>query len=210
MSDGWTALFDGSGLDHWRGYHREDLPSGWRVEDSVLAFVPGADGGDIVSRDQYGDFELTLEWRISEGGNSGIFYRAAEQRDNVWETGPEMQVLDNARHVDGRSPLTSAGANYGLYAPAEDVTRPPGEWNEVRIVARGAHVEHWLNGRKLLEYEQGSPEWQERVRQSKFATMPDYGRQLRGYIALQDHGDRVWYRNIRIRRLGEPAADSGP
>jgi len=198
----WIALFDGTSLDAWRGYRRSDMPSAWQVRDGTLAFVPGTDdGGDIVTRDQFDDFELVLEWRISPGGNSGIFYRGAESTNYIFETAAEMQVLDNAGHADGQSPLTSAGSNFGLYAAARDVTHPVGEWNEARIVARGPHVEHWLNGVKLLEYEQGSDEWKARVVDTKFAAWPEYGTRMRGHIGLQDHGDPVWFRSIRVRRL---------
>ena len=198
----WTVLFDGTSLDAWRGYRRDDVPSAWRIEDGALAFVPGAsDGGDIVTRDQFGDFELELEWRVAPGANSGIFYRALETQSYIFETAAEMQVLDNDGHADGGSPLTSAGSNFGLYAAEPDVTKPIGEWNVARIVARGSHVEHWLNGTKLLEYEQGSDDWKARVANSKFAAWPEYGKSVTGHIGLQDHGDTVWYRNIRIRPL---------
>ena len=198
---GWIALFDGTSLDAWRGYNRTDVPSAWQIQDSTLAFTPGGDGGDIVTREPFDDFELTLEWRISPGGNSGIFYRGLETGDYLYESAAEMQVLDNAGHADGESPLTSAGSNFALYPAAEDVTNPVGEWNEARIIARGPHVEHWLNGIKLLEYEQGSDEWKARAADSKFAGWEDYGTATSGHIGLQDHGDPVWYRNIRIRRL---------
>ena len=200
---GWVALLD-SGLRHWRGYKRQDVPAAWKVVGDTLAFTPVADQrqrGDIVTREQYGDFELAYEWKVSPGGNSGVFYRADEAHEHGWETGPEMQVLDNARHQDGKNPLTSAGAAYAIYAPSADVTRPAGEWNEARIVARGPRVEHWLNGRKVVEYEQGGPDWRRRVNASKFKEMPDYGTLMSGHIALQDHGDPVWFRNVRIRRL---------
>jgi len=199
----WVALVDAT-ASHWRGYKRQDLPAAWKVVGDTLAFTPVADTsqrGDIVTRDQYGDFELAYEWKVPPGGNSGVYYRADEDHAHGWETGPEMQVLDNKRHPDGKTPLTSAGAAYALYAPSEDVTRPAGEWNEARIVARGPHVEHWLNGKKVVEYEQGSADWQKRMKTSKFNAMPDYGKRMSGHIVLQDHGDPVWYRNIRIRRL---------
>lgn len=197
----WEVLFDGSSLDRWRGYREDRPPPGWVIEDSTLAFVPGAGGGDLITREQYGDFELVLDWRISPGGNSGIFYRATEEGDYAFETGAEMQVLDNDGHADGESPLTSAGSNFGLYPAMEDVTRPVGEWNRARIVARGPEVQHWLNGSMVVEYRQGSDEWRERVAETKFADWPEYGEAMRGHIGLQDHGDRVWYRDIRIRRL---------
>jgi predicted dehydrogenase len=160
-------------------------------------------GGDLITREQYDDFELELEWRISEGGNSGIFYRVSEDAEysRTYQTGPEFQVLDNDGHSDGVTEAHRAGANYALHAPSRDVTRPVGEWNTVRIVADSAHVEHWLNGEKIVEYEQWSDEWQRLVDESKFIDMPGYGQYHRGHIALQDHGDRVWYRNVRIRPL---------
>lgn len=201
---GWVTLFDGSDLDHWRGFQRDDVPSGWRIENGTLAFVPGqGDGGDLITRDEYDDFVLELEWMISERGNSGIFYRVSEkpEYDYTFLTGPEYQVLDNTGHADGLTAEHQAGANYALHAPARDVSRPVGEWNTARIVADSAHVEHWLNGEKILEYEQWSEEWERLVEESKFIEMPGYGRYHRGHIALQDHGDPVWYRNIRIRSL---------
>lgn len=202
-ANGWRVLFDGSDLSAWRGYKRQDVPPAWRIENGTLTFAPAGDGngGDLITRDQYGDFELTLEWKISPGGNSGIMYRVTEAADRTYETGPEMQVLDNSMHQDGKNPLTSAGSDYALYAPARDVTRPVGEWNAVRILVRGNHVEHWLNGEKVVEYELGSPDWEAKVKASKFAEWPGYGRASRGHIALQDHGDRVWYRNVKIRAL---------
>jgi hypothetical protein len=142
-----------------------------------------------------------LEWKVGPAGNSGIMFRVTGDAKLPYETGPEMQVLDNAGHKDGAAPVTAAGSNYALHAPVRDVTRPVGEWNAVRLVVRGAHVEHWLNGVKLLEYELWSPDWEARVKASKFATMPGYGRAKRGHLVLQDHNDPVWYRNIRVRPL---------
>jgi hypothetical protein len=201
-AQGWQVLFDGtdtSAREAWTGYGREEFPAGWEVQDGGLART--GPGGDLVSVESYEDFELGLEWRVAPGGNSGIFFHVGDGRGAVWETGPEMQVLDNAGHPDGRHPRTSAGANYALHAPARDATRPPGEWNRVRLVVDRGHVEHWLNGHLLLQYRLGSDDWRARVAASKFAAMPDYGRLGRGRIALQDHGDPVWYRDIRIRRL---------
>jgi hypothetical protein len=151
--------------------------------------------------EQFANFELRLEWMVAPGGNSGIFYRVTEDSNQTYKTGPEMQVLDDARHADGQSRLTSAGACYGLYPAPAGVVRPAGEWNQVRIVVNGPHVEHWLNGQKVVEYELGSPDWRERVSRSKFRDWPGFGEARRGHIALQDHGDRVAYRNIRIRVL---------
>ena len=196
---GWQLLFDGKTTTGWRGYRKDSMPRGWQVLDGALTRVDSA--GDIVTAGQYANFELTLEWQVARGGNSGIFYRVSEDGDYPWRSGPEMQVLDDAGHPDGRSRLTSAGALYGLYPAPAGVVRPAGEWNAVRIVLNGHHVEHWLNGVKVVEAELGSPDWEARVKQSKFLEMPRYGRNASGHIGLQDHGDRVAYRNIKIRPL---------
>ena len=198
---GWRVLFDGKSAAGWRGFKGASLPSGWIVKDGALTRV--AEAGDIVTDDVFRDFELTLEWKVAAGGNSGIFYRVSEAPElkYVWESGPEMQVLDDARHPDGGKPETSAGACYGLYAAPRGISRPAGEWNQVRILVRGKRVEHWLNGTRIVAYELGSQDWEERVRESKFAQMPRYGREPTGHIALQDHGDWVAYRNIKIRVL---------
>jgi hypothetical protein len=202
---GWRLLFDGETTAGWRGFKSPTLPSGWQVIDGALTRV--AQAGDIVSDAEFQDFELTLEWKVAPGGNSGIFFRVSEAPglESVWQTGPEMQVLDDARHQDGQRPETSAGAGYGLYPAPRGVVRPAGEWNQVRLLVQGKHVEHWLNGRQVVEYELGSPDWEDRVRRSKFGEMPRYGREPTGHIALQDHGDWVAYRNIKIRVLDSAA-----
>ena len=197
-SAGWRLLFDGT-LEGWRGYQRADVPAGWSVEDGILTFTPGVGAGDLMTAQQFGDFELALEWRIGDGGNSGIFYRATEAERAPYWTGPEYQILHNAGHPDGGAPETSAGSNYALHPPAEDVTRLVGEWNTVRIVADGARVQHWMNGVKIVEYELWTDEWRALVASTKFADWPGYGMAPTGHIGLQDHGDPVWFRNIRIR-----------
>lgn len=197
---GWRLLFDGQSPRGWRGYKKDRFPDGWQVRDGCLVRV--GPGGDICTEEEFDNFELQLEWRISAGGNSGIFFRVDESAGWPWETGPEMQVLDNAEHADGRNPKTSAGSNYALHAPVRDVTEPVGLFNRVRLVVHGPHVEHWLNGVKVVEYALGSPEWEQLVAESKFKSMPRFGRVARGRIVLQDHGDRVWYRNIKVRPLG--------
>jgi hypothetical protein len=196
---GFTLLFNGTSLDGWRGYKAEAVPAGWKAMRGEL--VRDGAGGDLMTKEQFADFELRLEWKISKGGNSGIMFRVGTDAEYPWATGPEFQVLDNGGHKDGQSPLTAAGSNYAVHAPVKDVTRPVGEWNDARLIVRGMHVEHWMNGVKLLEYEIGSADWEKRVKASKFGEMPGYGRLPRGYIALQDHGDAVAYRNIRIRKL---------
>ena len=196
---GWKLLFDGKTTAGWRGYKMDSMPSGWQVINGELTRVAAA--GDIIAKDTYANFELALEWNISPGGNSGVFYRASEDDDAIYWSAPEMQVLDDARHPDGKSRLTAAGADYGLYPSPAGVVRPAGEWNAVRVVIKGNHVEHWLNGVKVVEYELGSPDWEAKVKASKFAPHPHYGRNASGYIGLQDHGDRVAFRNIKIRVL---------
>lgn len=198
---GWELLFDGETLDGWRGYHDPGLPQNWGIEDGTMHRFDS--GGDIITRDTFSNFELSLEWKVAEGGNSGIFYLAELGYEGIWESAPEMQVLDDERHADGQSPLTSAGANYGLYAAPRGVVNPAGEWNHARIVVDGDYVEHWLNGKLVVEYVLGSAEWAALVANSKFDQWPDYGTARSGHIGLQDHGDPVWYRNIKIRTTGE-------
>jgi hypothetical protein len=201
VADGWRLLFDGRSLDGWRGYGMDRAPGGWTAEDGVLRFTPGIEGGDLLHSERFSDFELALEWRIEEGGNSGIFFHVVEDYDWAFESGPEMQILDDAHHPDGANPLTSAGSNYALHAPVNPSIRPVGEWNEVRIRVEGPRVEHWLNGSKIVEYERWTDEWTALVAASKFAEMPGYGLAREGHIDLQDHGDPVWFRNIRVRVL---------
>lgn len=196
---GWRLLFDGKSVAGWRGFKAEKPPEGWKAVDGVL--TREGKGGDLLTVEEFGDFELSLEWKIEKGGNSGIFYRAVEDSDAVYWSGPEMQILDNAGHQDGKNTATSAGSNYALHPPVRDVTKPVGEWNDVRIIVKGAHAEHWMNGVKLLEYELWSPDWEARVKASKFGKYPGYGRAKTGHIGLQDHGNPVWFRNIKIRTL---------
>ena len=200
QSEGWRLLFDGSTMDAWRGYQSQDVPGGWKVVDGTIAKEIST--GDIVTRDQFGDFELELEWKLGTGGNAGIFYRGTEEYEHIYWSAPEYQLLDDATAPDGHSRLTSAGADYGLYPSPAGILKPANEWNAARIIARGNHVEHWLNGQKLLEYELGSPDWEAKVKASKFGVWPNYGRAVRGYIAVQgDHDGTLSLRNIRIREL---------
>jgi len=196
---GWRLLFDGSTTGGWKSYTRPGMPEGWKVVDGALTRV--SPGGDIVTVDTFRNFEFSLEWQVLPGGNSGIFYRAADGAKAIYWSAPEMQVLDDARHVDGKSTWTSAGSAYGLYPVPRGVVKPAGEWNRVRLVINGNHVEHWLNDVKVVEYQLGSAEWSERVAGSKFAAWPEFGKAAEGRIGLQDHGDRVAYRSIKIRVL---------
>lgn len=198
-ASGWKLLFDGKTTNGWRGFKQKMAPSGWQAVDGELTRVGG--GGDLLTNEQYSSFELQLEWKVPPGGNSGIMYRVTEDAEETYHTGPEFQILDNARHRDGKNPLTSAGACYGLYAPSKDVTRPVGTWNHVRLVVDGFAVQHWLNGVMVARYATDSPDWKEKVAASKFNEWPQFGRGVKGHIVLQDHGDRVAFRNIKIREL---------
>jgi hypothetical protein len=199
-ADQWRKLFDGKSLDAWRGYKDTPVPSGWKVADGAL--VKDTPVADIVSKDEFGDFELELEWRIGEAGNSGVFYRGTEEYEHIYWSAPEYQLLDDAKASDNKTRLTCAGAAYALYPSPAGHLKPIGQWNATRIVARGAHIEHWLNGVKLVEYELWSPDWEAKAKDSKFKDWPNFGRAKRGHIALQgDHTGSLAFRNIRIREI---------
>ena len=199
---GFRLLFDGKSTGQWRGYRRKEFPKkGWEVENGTLHHKKGGGGGDLVTQRVFENFELKLEWRIAPHGNSGIMYLVTEEEPAPWMTGPEMQVLDNAAYHGGKNTWTSAGALYALIACAEDVSRPAMAWNQVRILKRGKHVEHWMNGVKVLSYELGGKRITRLIRQSKFGKMPRFAKASKGLISLQDHGDEVWYRGIKIREL---------
>jgi hypothetical protein len=196
---GWRLLFDGRTTAGWRGWKMDSMPSGWQVVDGTLKRVKPA--ADIITKEKFKNFELSLEWNIAKNGNSGIFYRASEDDNAIYWSAPEMQVLDDVGHPDGQSRLTAAGAAYGLYPSPVGVVKPAGQWNQVRLVVNGNHVEHWLNGVKVVEYELGSPDWEAKVKASKFAPHAHYGRNAEGYIGLQEHEYPVSFRNIKIRVL---------
>lgn len=196
----WQSLSGDEARRFWRGWKSPDLPDGWRVDGDVL----GKEGEveDIVSRESFGDFELEFEWKVSEGGNAGIFFRGTREYDYIYWSAPEYQLLDDARHPDGGNRLTSAAAAYALYAAPEGVVKPAGEWNKARIVADGARVEHWLNGRKVVSYELWSPDWKAKVAASKFAKYPNYGLAKEGLLGVQgDHAGTLELRGMRIRPL---------
>lgn len=198
----WIVLFNGTSTDAWRGFQRQDLPTdGWKIENGSLKTIIGGDRCDIITREKFKDFELEVEWRVSPGGNSGIFYRVTEEYDGVWQSAPEMQVLDDELHRDGLDPKTSAGSLYALIAPTNKVLRPVSEFNKVIIIVNNNHVEHWLNEVKILEYEMDCDMLKDLIIESKFKDYPNFGKAREGHIALQHHGEEVWYRNIRIRRL---------
>jgi hypothetical protein len=197
---GWRPLFDGGSTSAWRGYKSQTFPPGWRIVDGVL--TKSASVEDIMTRDQFGNFQLAFDWKLTPGGNAGVFYRGTEEYDKIYWSAPEYQLLDDAGHADGQSRLTSAGADYGLYPSPAGVVKPADQWNSTLIVANGNRIQHWLNGQKLLEYEIGSPDWEAKVKASKFVTYPNYGRAKQGYIAIQgDHDGTLAIRNIRIREI---------
>jgi 3-keto-disaccharide hydrolase len=198
-TDGWRPLFDGKTTAGWRGFRQKQMPEGWQVVDGALTRVARA--ADIVTVDEFGDFELVVEWRLEPNGNSGIFFRVTEDDEVMWHVAPEFQLIDNAYNRQALTPVQLAGANYDLHPPSRDLTRPIGSWNEARLLVRGAHVEHRLNGVKIVDYELWSDDWEQRVQKSKFKDYPRYGRARRGHIGLQEHDSRVAFRNIRIRPL---------
>ena len=204
-AEGWKVLFDGRSTEAWRGYNRDAFPSdSWVVEGGTLKTVAGAKNPvDLVTRDTYRDFELELEWKVGPRGNSGVFYRAAElpAAAPMWHSAPELQILDDDGHDASMSPRTSAGSLYDLIAPTGKTLRPVGQWNKVRLLVQGDHIEHWLNGRKVVEYELGSDELKALILASKFKDMPRFAREAEGHVGLQNHGEEAWFRNIRIRRL---------
>lgn len=202
---GAVALFDGTGLGRWRGYKRQDAPSAWQARGDTLVFVPvsnKADRGDLVSRDQFGDFDLEYEWRVAPGANSGVMWRVSEDQDFPWQSGPEQQVLDDDLHLDGKIPSHRAGALYDLVVPPRGLTKPVGQFNQARVVARGGRVQLYLNGRSTADVDFASDSGRALVAGSKFGKMPRFAQNARGHIVLQDHGDTVYFRNVRVRPAG--------
>src|SRR5258708_7111932 len=198
---GWKSLFDGKTTAGWRGYRQKTLPDGWQVVDGALTRV--GKGGDIVSDGEFENFELTLDWKIAPGGNSGIFYRVVEHDEDteMWMAAPEYQLIDDTGYPGKLKPTQKTAANYDLQPPGVDATRPAGSWNSTRILVNGSHVEHWLNGQLIVAYELWSDEWNRLVAQSKFKDHPRYARARKGRIGIQDHGAAASFRNIRIREL---------
>src|SRR5438045_575308 len=193
---GWRPLFDGTNTAAWRGYKTQTMPSGWRIVDGVLTKSCAVEV--IVTKDQFGNFQLALDWKLSPGGNAGVFYRGTEEYDHIYWSAPEYQLLDDARHPDGKSRLTSAGADYALYPSPAGIVKAAEHWNSSRILVNGKHVEHWLNGKKVVEYELGSADWEAKLKASKFATAPKYGREERGHIGIQgDHEGPLAIRNVK-------------
>lgn len=202
---GWKLIFDGKSFSGWHNFKKESVRPGWQIQEGTLACVDPHDAGDLVSPEQYQWFELELEYKIAEGGNSGIMYHVAQDRGAAWETGPEFQLEDNAKAKDPQR----CGWLYALYQPPVDpktgkildATKPAGEWNHVRLLISPEKCEHAINGVKYFDYVLGSPDFNERVAKSKFAKMPMFARTGKGHIALQgDHG-QVAFRNLKVRLI---------
>jgi 3-keto-disaccharide hydrolase len=204
-SAGWRLLFDGTTATGWRGYGKPDMTGlRWTVKDGAIC-LPPADGADtrghrdIISADTFGDFDLTWQWQVQPGSNSGVKYFVAETAGAA--IGHEYQIIDDAKHPDAKvSTERQTASFYDVKSATARPTKPVGEWNTSRVLVQGNHVEHWLNGTKVLEYELGSPETLAAVQDSKFKTNPGFGTKKPGHILLQDHGDAVCYRSIKVRR----------
>ena len=200
----WMILFDGKTADGWRKFNGKEFPKGWMVKNGTLKCE--GKGGDIIYELQrFQNFELVLEWKISKNGNSGIFFHIQEGKEYKagYETGPEFQILDDLGTVASDNPARNTGADYDMYAP--DATnlklKPAGEWNTTKILFTKEKVEFWLNGEKIISYIPWSKDWQNRRQNSKWKDFPDYGKFKNGYIGLQDHGNEVWFKNIKIKTL---------
>ena len=198
---GWELLFDGK-VAKLRGFKKDKIPAKWTIADGTLSVGTGeGEGGDLVTLDQYTNFEFAVDWKAAPGANSGVMYRCTEDKNYPWETGPEMQILDNNKHQDGKKPETSAGSLYAVRAISHDVTRPAGEWNHAKVVCNGTRIEHWLNGFKVVDMDLSSEEFKKARDAGKWKGSVDYASRATGHVALQDHGDQVWFRNIKVRKL---------
>ncbi len=203
-SEGWKLLFNGKNTDGWKFYQGKENDS-WEIVDGTLHCKPeeaAKKRADLITVEQYENFELAFDWKIAPGDNSGVIYRAIEKFDQPYLSGPEYQVIDDKGFSNDLTEKQLSGANYDMIAaPADKSINPPGEWNTGRIVVNGNHVEHWLNDAKVVEYELNSPEWKKLKNGSKWKDAKGYGASTKGHIDLQDHGGEVWYRNIMIKTL---------
>ena len=205
--DGWISLFDGKTLNGWHTYNQTGVGTAWQAEDGVLhlssaAKKDGKQGGDIVTDEQFENFHLTLDWKISPNGNSGVIFYSKEdpKYSAMWHTGPELQILDNNGHPDAKIQKHHAGDLYDLISSKEAV-KPVGEWNTAEVVANNGKLDFYLNGQHTLSTTMWDDNWFRMIADSKFKDMPEFGRIKNGRIGLQDHGDDVWFRNIKIKRL---------
>lgn len=206
----WVDLFDGQTLNGWKRYNANDIGPMWKVEDGVIAcFSEGGGeasdiGGSLITVKQYGNFELSLEFKLSPDGNSGIMYHIveADSLQYAYSSGPEYQLVDDGTDAYSPSNNRITAASYDMYAASADKKlNPVGEWNTAGIVYDNGHVEHWLNGEKVLEFEEGSEDWTKRYNESKWVGYPGWNQFKTGSIGIQDHGNYTWFRNIRIKEL---------
>lgn len=203
----WNYLFDGTSTEGWRGYNEKELPTSWIIEEGTFKSLgEGGDiGGDIIyGAEAFSEFELSLEWKISEGGNSGIFYHVLEdeQYKAAYYTGPEYQLIDQVGFPSKLESWQSIGGDYGMYDPDfEGLLKEIGEWNTSRIVFTKEKAAYWLNGKQTLEFVPWSEDWNNRKNTGKWKNYPDYGMAESGFIGLQDHGSFIWFRNIKVRKL---------
>lgn len=210
QNDGWELLFDGVSTKGWHKYKADTIGHAWKVVDNTL-FLDASEkadgkivgGGDIVSDQEYDNFHLMYEWKISTNGNSGVIIYAQENEKYKypWETGPEMQVLDNSGHPDAKIQKHRAGDLYDLISSSKEVVKPAMEWNQAEIKCKDGKLELFLNGENIVSTTLWDESWRQLVAGSKFKNMPDFGKFKKGKIGLQDHGDNVWFRNIKIKRL---------
>lgn len=203
ISDGWELLFDGETTDNWKTFNGGEV-TGWKVFDGILhnSGIGSDHGGDIISKKQFGNFELYLEWKIAPKSNSGIFFRVQEGLTNaIYESGPEYQLLDDKGWPTKLESHQCSGANYGMHTPQHARVVAIDDWNTSRIIVNGPHVEHWLNANKVIEYDLWTDDWNELKLKSKWADKPHYGIAKKGHIGLQDHGGLTMFRNIKIRKL---------
>lgn len=205
----WITLFNGGSTDKFRGYNMKSFPKeAWKVENGALATQTDVPNIDLVTKETYKNFELVFDWKVSEGGNSGIFFHMKESLKHEsangnspnWLDNYEMQLLDDIGFNDTAA-IRSAGSLYDLIIPKNKHLKPVGEYNQSKLIVKDAHVEHWVNGNKVVEYEMGSPEMNKLLKESKFSNNPDYGKSPDGFIMLQHHGQKVWFKNIMVRRL---------
>jgi len=206
----WKSLFDGKSMDAWRIFKSEKAPrqcepadankNCWLIKDGAL--WKDGNANDLASKEQFGDFELELEWNIGKAGNSGLFYRGTEDHNAIYWSAPEYQLLDNVNASDNKKDNHVAGSVYDLYAAPRDAVKPANEWNQTRVVAKGNHVEHWLNGKKVASFDVGSADWAAAYEASKFKTYANFAKAPKGYLGIQgNHPGTLALRNIRIREL---------
>lgn len=200
----WSNLFNGTSLKGWRTFQNK-VSASWMVQDGLL-YCKGTKGGnqehaDLITEEEFGNFDLYLEWKIAAGANSGILYLVSEKYPATYHSGPEYQLIDDKGYPAKLENWQKTGANYAMNAPLLDVTKPAGEWNTTRIIVNNGHVAHWLNGEKIVTYQLWDDTWQQNKANGKWKDMDSYGSVKSGHIALQDHGGEAWFREIRIRRI---------